>query len=273
MKNSLIKQDSLPPCYEAYLFKNTWQWVPQDFEIQFEENNGVSLPAIEAKSTIITRPRPMPAQSVATPIKQAKVEEQAGPENQELGKEMIQQLLDKSNPTKAHSSEWQKIDLEKLCQYKELPGHAVYPLDQANKEGVSVIFLGERPKDFQDDSENDVLSRMIKAMNLSTGDFARIYIETDNNDFQSLIFKDLRQLAPSVLVCLGAAATRLALMERKRLSQVHGEVFKRSFIFPNQDQVNIQIMPVFHPDFLVINPNMKRSAWIDLQKVMKLIGK
>ena len=33
------------------------------------------------------------------------------------------------------------------------------------------------------------------------------------------------------------------------------------------------MVPIFHPDFLKINPKMKRTAWDDLQKVMRMIGK
>jgi DNA polymerase len=32
-------------------------------------------------------------------------------------------------------------------------------------------------------------------------------------------------------------------------------------------------MPTFHPAYLLRSPGEKRSAWLDLQKVMKVFGR
>ena len=51
-------------------------------------------------------------------------------------------------------------------------------------------------------------------------------------------------------------------------SNIHGQFFEKQY-----GDTAFSLMPVFHPDFLVINPNMKRTAWADLQKVMERVGK
>lgn len=39
------------------------------------------------------------------------------------------------------------------------------------------------------------------------------------------------------------------------------------------EEGSIQLMPTYHPAFLLRNPNMKRPVWEDMQKVMELLGK
>ena len=72
---------------------------------------------------------------------------------------------------------------------------------------------------------------------------------------------------PSVVVTLGAYASNLILGGQERLSKIHGNFFPRSF----SDNFHTQIVPLFHPSFLLINPGMKKSAWMDMKKIMDFI--
>jgi uracil-DNA glycosylase family 4 len=71
------------------------------------------------------------------------------------------------------------------------------------------------------------------------------------------------------VVTLGAFASNLLLEGQERLSKIHGNFFPRSF----SDNFHTQIVPLFHPNFLLINPSMKKSAWMDMQKIMDFVGK
>ena len=82
------------------------------------------------------------------------------------------------------------------------------------------------------------------------------------------LFDIILEKRPKVVVSLGATVTNILLGKREKLSTIHGQFFEK-----RQGECNFSLMPIFHPDFLIINPNMKRTAWIDLQKVMERIGK
>jgi DNA polymerase len=139
------------------------------------------------------------------------------------------------------------------------------------------VFIGERPQDFSEESPHaDLLSKMIVAMKLKQGEFSRLFLLRDQERSLEEQWKEaamiVLKLRPKVVVVLGALCTRLALQRKERLSQVHGQEFHLTF---ESATANHQVLtyPVFHPDILRINPNMKRSTWLDLQKVMKILGR
>lgn len=132
---------------------------------------------------------------------------------------------------------------------------------------------------------DDLLGKMIVAMKLHPGEFNRVSfnekLENVNDLAENLVvpstetvelLEQIKKLKPSIVVSLGATVTNILLGRREKLSGIHGQFFERSVSLDNESYT-YQLMPIFHPDFLVINPNMKRTAWIDLQKVMERVGK
>ena len=128
---------------------------------------------------------------------------------------------------------------------------------------------------------DDLLGKMIAAMKLTDLEFYRYQMEeeldsvvdlTKNLEAPSLatqrLLKVIAEKRPKVVVSLGATVTNILLGRREKLSAIHGQFFEKK-----EDACVYSLMPIFHPDFLIINPNMKRTAWIDLQKVMERIGK
>ena len=151
----------------------------------------------------------------------------------------------------------------------------IYDYEAFDSEDLSVLFVGERPKDFDDEHPRaDLLSKMIKAMKLNDLEFSRIFLSSDVSESQSEWYKVLELLDGRMQICivpLGAKACNTILGTKERLSKIHGQEFKFK-VKGNKTNIDISVFPVFHPDFLQINPNMKRSAWIDLQKVMSHLG-
>ena|GEM_PF-1784367 len=141
---------------------------------------------------------------------------------------------------------------------------------------VKVLFIGESPKDFNEEElGTDLLSKMIKAMKLSPDEFIKVFITKDQEQAQKeweTVLSHLPEGNEFIVVSLGALATNITLGRKERLSRVHGQVFSKQLKGHEQDSI-VHIYPVFHPDILKINPNMKRSAWIDLQKVMGHLAK
>ncbi len=142
---------------------------------------------------------------------------------------------------------------------------------------IQVLFLG----DSFDGNGEDLLGKMIGAMKLSSNEFFRFPMQESLDEVTDLAMnaevpngatKDLYDIIqlkrPTIVVSLGATVTNILLGKREKLSTIHGQFFEKKI-----GECVYNLMPIFHPDFLQINPNMKRTAWIDLQKVMERIGK
>ncbi len=140
-----------------------------------------------------------------------------------------------------------------------------------------VLFLG----DSYNGEGEDLLGKMISAMKLKDNEFFRYPLESDLEDVEDLagnlenpspetakLLAVIAEKRPKVVVSLGATITNILLGKREKLSGIHGQFFEKK-----TGDCNYSLMPIFHPDFLIINPNMKRTAWIDLQKVMERVGK
>ena len=80
-------------------------------------------------------------------------------------------------------------------------------------------------------------------------------------------------LRPQFVIPMGAIATNMTLEKRERLSKVHGEFFTKSLNINERNVHKYMVVPIFHPEFLLINPNMKRTAWLDLKKVIEYLQK
>lgn len=145
-----------------------------------------------------------------------------------------------------------------------------------------VLFVGDT---YKNDQGEDLLGKMIQAMKLKAGEFHRILFNEKMDDINDLstnlqtpdeataeLLQKINQFRPMIVVSLGATVTNVLLGKREKLSGIHGQFFEKNINF-NDDPYTYQLLPIFHPEFLIINPNMKRTAWIDLQKVMERVGK
>ena len=135
--------------------------------------------------------------------------------------------------------------------------------------GLEVLFLCS---EFNSDgsSERSILEKMAFAMKLSKEEFK--LLEYSSEALESNPRDEIKELVlqtkPKVVITFGAVMTNFILDKEERLSKVHGKFFPKLY-----DGYQTQVVPVFHPGFLIINPNMKRTAWMDLQKVMDFLGK
>lgn len=141
---------------------------------------------------------------------------------------------------------------------------------------IKILFIGDT---FNGEGE-DLLQKMITAMKLLPEEYKRVPLDSgleeidfeqpdyqEHNSYQKLM--DLiKEEAPQFVISLGAIVTNCLIGRREKMSTIHGKYFKL-----NAHDYSYQLMPLFHPEFLLINPNMKRTAWIDLQKVMQSLGK
>ena len=126
-----------------------------------------------------------------------------------------------------------------------------------------VLFLGDT---FNGTGE-DLLHKMIQAMNLGKNAVQRIPFD-ENLDTRRELIAAISQHRPQVVVSLGAIVTNILLEKKEKLSTIHGQLIPQE-----TTDWKYLLMPLFHPEFLLINPNMKRTAWNDLQKIMEFLKK
>lgn len=115
-----------------------------------------------------------------------------------------------------------------------------------------------------------LLSRMISAMKLTRSSFVLSAIEVEGEESKSYLH-EIALLKPKYVITLGARSTHALLELNDRLSHIHGKFFQRKVIAQSSSH-EFSVMPLFHPEFLRINPNMKKTAWVDMQKVMNRIS-
>lgn len=81
------------------------------------------------------------------------------------------------------------------------------------------------------------------------------------------LYKQINLIRPRVIVTLGNVPTHFFIPLKEGITALRGKFFEF-------DQ--IQIMPTFHPSYLIRNENdrtRKKMVWEDMKKVMSLLGK
>lgn len=149
--------------------------------------------------------------------------------------------------------------------------------------GSDLMFVGEAPGADEDASgepfvgkAGQLLTQMIKAMGLRRED---VYITNvvhcrppDNRkptDFElgicssRFLNEEVRLVRPKVLVALGATAAQAILRTEDGIGRLRGRFHRVEFI---------DVMPTFHPAYLLRNQKDKRKAWNDLKMVMDRLG-
>lgn len=146
---------------------------------------------------------------------------------------------------------------------------------------AQIMFIGEGPGADEDDQgrpfvgkAGQLLTKIIEAMGLSRDE---VYIANvvkcrppgnrnpEPEEIAScmpFLQKQIEFVQPQFILCLGKFAAQTVLETHMPISKIRGQFFEKN---------GIQIMPVFHPAYLLRNPSMKRVMWEDCKKVMSLI--
>lgn len=133
----------------------------------------------------------------------------------------------------------------------------------------------------------ELIVNMAKAMKLELTEYKVLSVSApyfDRDDLEKVQYQDepeLRELIsavvsykPKIIFSLGANMTNFFLKRREKLSTLHGNIVEIRFMSQEKERIfSTLVMPLFHPELLIINPNMKRTTWMDLQKSLSLLGK
>jgi DNA polymerase len=149
---------------------------------------------------------------------------------------------------------------------------------------AELAFIGEGPG-FDEDAQGfpfvgasgQLLDRMIAAMGYRRDD---VYVAnvvkcrppnnrkpepTEMASCLPYLVQQLGLVKPKVMVALGATAMQGLCGTTEGITRLRGKwkLYKGS----------IPVMPTFHPAYLLRQPAAKREVWLDLQEVMKHLGK
>jgi len=148
---------------------------------------------------------------------------------------------------------------------------------------ADLMFVGEAPGADEDvqgvpfvGRAGQLLTKMIEAMGFSRGD---VYIanvvkcrppenrnpEPDEiESCEPFLFRQIETIKPKVIVALGAFAARTLLKSTDPISKLRGQVY---------DYHGAQLIPTFHPSFLLRSPGQKKYAWDDLKKALSILSR
>jgi uracil-DNA glycosylase family 4 len=152
----------------------------------------------------------------------------------------------------------------------------------AGSPRAELVFVGEGPGAEEDRQgvpfvgrAGELLTKMIEAMQFSRDDVYILNVvkcrPPNNRDpepdeiaaCEPFLKAQLAIIRPRVIVSLGRYATHALLGTRAPISTLRGKWFHYE---------GVDLMPTFHPSFLLRSPDKKREAWADLQQVMRHFG-
>ena len=164
------------------------------------------------------------------------------------------------------------------CRLCEQATNLVFGVGNPNSK---LMFVGEGPGRDEDKQgepfvgrAGKLLNKIIEAMNYKRED---IYIGNivkhrppenrapASNEMETcmpFLLQQIDIIKPKVIVCLGATAVQGLLNTEEKIGQLRGK-----FVSWN----GINVMPTYHPAFLLRNPKMKKPVWEDMQKVIDFL--
>ncbi|MEE8398472.1 MAG: uracil-DNA glycosylase [Desulfobacterales bacterium] len=147
---------------------------------------------------------------------------------------------------------------------------------------AKLVFVGEGPG-YDEDKQGEpfvgragqLLTKIIQAMNLTR---EQVYIcnivkcrppgnrnpsPDEITTCSPFLKRQLMTIQPDFICALGTFAAQTLLNTTVPISKLKGHF---------HDYMGIQLMPTFHPAYLLRNAGKKRDVWEDMQKLMKAMG-
>lgn len=163
------------------------------------------------------------------------------------------------------------------CTRCKLHEHRTHIVFGEGDPQAKLVFIGEGPGADEDATgrpfvgrAGQLLEKIIAAIGLKRAD---VYIanvvkcrppgnRTPERDevatCEQFLFRQLALIRPKVIVALGSPAFQCLLRTKDTITRARGEW---------REWNGIQVMPTFHPAYLLRSPDKKREAWADMKKV------
>jgi len=143
-----------------------------------------------------------------------------------------------------------------------------------------LLFIGEAPGAEEDRTgrpfigrAGELLTRIIEAIGLSRD---QVYISSvikcrppenrapekdEITACKPFLIRQIQAIQPAIICTLGTVSTQVILNTRDPITKSRGRFY---------DVHGIQVMPTFHPAYLLRNPKDKKLVWEDMQKIQAL---
>ncbi len=148
---------------------------------------------------------------------------------------------------------------------------------------AELVFVGEAPGEQEDiqgrpfvGRAGQLLTRIIEAMGLTRAD---VYIcnilkcrppgnrnprPEEIQVCEPFLIQQLQSIRPKVICAMGTFAAKTLLKTEMPISKMRGRFHTYQ---------GIELMPTYHPAYLLRNPGGKKLVWSDMQMIMELLGK
>ncbi|MEA3471133.1 MAG: uracil-DNA glycosylase [Thermodesulfobacteriota bacterium] len=148
---------------------------------------------------------------------------------------------------------------------------------------AELVFVGEAPGESEDiqgkpfvGRAGQLLTRIIEAMGLKRSD---VYIcnilkcrppgnrnprPEEIQICEPFLIKQLQAIRPTVICAMGTFAAKTLLQTEMPISKLRGRFHTYQ---------GIELMPTYHPAYLLRNPGGKKQVWSDMQMIMEHLGK
>ncbi len=172
----------------------------------------------------------------------------------------------------------QEVKLCRRCQLYKTRRNTVFGEGGIN---ASLMFIGEAPgleEDIQGrpfvGKAGQLLTKIIEAMGIKRQDVYianslkcrppknRTPLPLEIDICRNYLIQQIDIIKPKVICCLGKAAFYALLMMDLPVGKVRGKIY---------DYNGIQVMPTFHPAYLLRNPSDKKLVWEDMKKIRNIL--
>lgn len=128
---------------------------------------------------------------------------------------------------------------------------------------------------FLDIGASKLFEKMIQAMQLSYSEYILGALHfrdasLEKHSYLDYLIQEIILFKPKLIITLGAKPANALLGMNDRLMNLHGNLYPVAFK-ASEESFKCQLMPLFHPELLSVASEMKRSAWIDMQKAMRFL--
>jgi DNA polymerase len=184
-----------------------------------------------------------------------------------------------------------KKDISTLVELKKAIAQIDTPLKNCamnmvfgvGNEEADILLLGEAPGAEEDrqgipfvGQSGRLLDKILASVGL---DRTKVYItnilpwrppgnRTPTNQeielFRPYVLKHIALVNPKVIICLGGTATKALLQTSVGIVQLRGRWTK-------VDAITAEIIPTFHPAYLLRSPSQKREVWMDFLEAVSAI--
>lgn len=180
-----------------------------------------------------------------------------------------------------------EIVKNKVCS--QLAKGATQLVPGAGSPDADLMFVGEAPGKAEDaqglpfvGAAGKFLNEMLGTIGLKREDIFITnivkYRPPNNRDpeaeevkaFMPFLFRQISIIKPKLLITLGRHAMNVFLPEAK-ISNVHGQPKRRSFILNKDTQLKVVILPLFHPAAALYNGGMRDTLLDDFARIPKIL--